>query len=131
MKPLFQGIYNHFNTVNSLNTALSGRLYLFEADPQSSLPFCTYSLISNDPDFIFSAELTNPLIQFSLYSDSESADEVTTNYGYLIALFDDAAITVTGYSTVEFRRSQARLFREPETNLWTYQVDYEIILSKT
>jgi len=82
------------------------------------------------PDYIFSAEMVEPTIQISIFSNDTGADEVVTAWGYMTTRFDDAAISVTGYGTVEFRRDLANLIREPETNVWHYATDYELILSK-
>jgi hypothetical protein len=130
MKPLFTAIYTFANAASDFKTAIGGRFYLSEAPQSATYPFAVYSLVSLMPDYIFSAEMVEPTIQISIFSNDTGADEVVTAWGYMTTLFDDAAISVTGYGTVEFRRDLANLIREPETNVWHYATDYELILSK-
>ena len=130
MKPLFQAIYTFANAASDFRTAVGGRFYLSEAPQSATYPFAVYSLVSLMPDYFFGNNLVDATVQISIFSEDTGADEVTTAWGHLCNRFDDAAISVTGYGTVEFRRSLANLIREPETNIWHYATDYELILSK-
>lgn len=129
MKPLFQAIYTFASTASTFWTAVGGRFYLHEAPQSATFPFAVYTLVALEPDFIFDGSLIEPLIQISIFSNDTGADEITTAWGYMTTRFDDAAISVAGHSSVEFRRGQARLIREPETNIWHYATDYDLILS--
>jgi len=138
MKVLFTGIYNLFNATphNSFYNALSGGLYLYEAPQNTDYPYAVFFLVSGEHDRYFSGpDFEEPVIQFSLFSDSESASEVTDLFTYLTALYDDCSLTVTGYTSIIFERTIYRLFREPlagdqdaKGGIWHYAVEYRGIL---
>ena len=128
MKNLMKAITTQFKTTNSLNTALSGRMYPHEALQGVSFPYGVYYLISHEYDENFTDIYEYANIQFSLFSDKDSVDEIVTLYGYLTALFDDAILSVTGYTMLKFKRSSASLMRDSEHGTWHYAVDYDVIL---
>lgn len=130
MKELYEGIYSHFNTVNTLNTALSGNLYPHEAPQQTDFPYGVYYKISGTPDFTFTEDFEDMQIQISVFSDDRSPVEINNLFGYLKALFDDAGITVTGYDVVRFQRMDDVLLRDEEMGTWAYHVTYEVTLEK-
>jgi hypothetical protein len=129
VKPLLEGIFTYANTASDFRTAIGGRFYFAEAIQGATFPFAVYSLIALDIDYHFAGHQINPLMQISIFSKDTGSVEVNTIWGYMAARFDDAEITVSGYSAVEFRRDQARLLREPENNIWHYATDYELILT--
>jgi hypothetical protein len=130
LKPLFEAIYTYANTASNFKTAIGGRFYLHEAPQAATFPFAVYTMVSLDPEYYLGGnQLLRPYIQLSIFSNDIGATEVTTIWGYMCSRFDDAAINVTGYGTVEFRRSQSRLLRDPEpVNIWHYATDYELLL---
>lgn len=130
MQELYEGIYSLFDTVNSLNTALSGRLYPHEGPQRATFPYATYHKIYGGNDYNFTDDFENIGIQFSLFSDSNDPEEVNTLYGYLKTLFDDAALSVTGYSVVKCQRVDDTLLRDAEQMTWAYHVDYDVMLRK-
>lgn len=131
MKALFDGIYAFANAASTFKTAIGGRFYFTEAPQGATFPYAVYSLVSNDIDYYFDGHAITPMIQISIFSQDTGAAEVVDCWDKMRARFDDAAITVTGYNSVEFRRDQARLLRDPEANVWHYATDYELILDKT
>lgn len=132
MKALYEGIYGHFTAAgNDFYTAIGGRLYLGEAKEGATFPYCVYFSPSGAPDYWFDNNVfENFDIQFSLFSDAVSPVEVNTNYGYLTDLFDDAAITVSGYTVYEFERTFQQLMRDPGPARWHYVVQYDVSIYK-
>jgi len=57
--------------------------------------------VTGSPDKTFTEHYTDTLIQFSLFSASSGATEITTMYKDLKALFDECALTIppTGTAT--------------------------------
>lgn len=128
MKPLFTGIYNLFKATpaNNFYNAVGGRLYLHEAPQGATFPYAVYFLVSGMPEYWLSGPtFEEPVIQFSLFSDSESASEVTDLYTYLTALFDDCTLTVSGYTPIIFERQNYQLLRDPIDGTWHYIVEYD------
>lgn len=130
MKELAAAITAHFNVANSLKTALGGQMYPFEADQSATFPYGIYYLIDENTDLNFSDEVAEIDVQFSLFSESSSPGEAFTLGGYLKSLFDDAALTVSGFDCLQFKRTGARTIRDEEMNTYTFIGEYSAILEK-
>jgi len=129
MKPLVEAIYTLFTTApySDLYNAVGGRLYLGEALQSTAYPYVVFKVVADNPEKYFGdTVIEDILIQFSLYSRNTSAVEVNDLFTYLKTLFDDCALTVTGYTHVSMARQDANLLRDAENNLWHYAVDYEV-----
>jgi len=137
MENLLKGIYLFFTaapggTNNAFYTAVGGRLYLGQALEEAAFPYCVYSLVSASPDYWFDNErFENATIQFSIFSENRAPTEVSDAYQKLIALYDDAATTVTGYTVYEFEREGQWLLRDPGPARWQYVVQYNVLILKT
>lgn len=131
MKELTAAIYSHFITgSNDLKTALSSQLYPHEAAESATFPYGVYYFVTSDNDLFFSDEHELPIIQFTLFSEADGSDEVQTAAGYLEALFDNAALSVSGWSTIKFQRSNKQLLRDKERKTWAYHIDYMVTLER-
>jgi hypothetical protein len=130
MKALLTAITTHFNTTNSLKTALSGQMYPHGAKQGASYPYGAYFIISEFVDQDFSDEHESVNVQFSIFSDEESANEILNLYEYLKALFDNQKLSVSGYTTLEFTRYAGHLIKDIELDVWQYNVDYDVLLER-
>lgn len=130
MTPLLTGIYTLFAAEphNTFYTAIGGRMYHAEANQGATFPYCVVSTISHEHDWNFTDTFENVLVQFSIFTNESSASNIGAHWGKLIALFDDASITVSGYSQVNLYREQSRLLRDPGNNVWHYATDYEVVI---
>jgi hypothetical protein len=138
LKDLFTGIYTKFSTTpaSSFYNAVSGRMYLEEAPQNTAYPYAVYSLVNNSPDLYWNSRLEEGTIDFNLYSDSTAgATEITQLYEKLKEQFDDASLTVSGYSHLRFRRENAWLNKMPSEipnkSIWAYTVQYNVLLHTT
>jgi hypothetical protein len=109
---------------SALSTDVAGRIFLDQAPAEAELPYIVFFIVSNAADSNFSDTIDNVLIQFSLFSDSSGAAEITDMYADLIALFDDVSLTVTGYNTVTARRENLVTSVEDDVKHWS--IDYTI-----
>jgi len=130
MKELFAAIFAKFNTVNDFKTAIGGRFYPYEAPQAPVFPYAVYSLVSDDPDFDFSDDHEEINVQFSIYSEESSVSQILDLFHKLKALFDNAKLSVTGWSLIRCQRSQSRLDRDIDMKTWGYTVEYDILLEK-
>lgn len=132
MNNLLTAIYSKF-TGSTLSTAVGGRIYLDEAPENTAYPYVVYQIISSVPEDHFNEYLDNTLIQFSLFSDSRSASEVSTLYGYLKTLFDDATLTITSTTHLwTVRQNLMTMIEDVTTTAGTvgvrhWAVDYSIL----
>jgi hypothetical protein len=130
MKAIYKAIYSRFNTTNDLKTALSGRMYPHGATQNVDFPYCAYYAISEFMDQDFTDERETVNVQFSLFSEEESLEEITTLYEYLKALYDDQILSVDGYTMLEFKRYAGHLIKDIELGVWQYNIDYDVMLEK-
>lgn len=135
MEELLTGIYNLFNTSNSLNTALSGRFYLGFAPQGSSSPYGVYFVVTSNYDFMFRPASTGNqyeevIIQMNFYSKNSSSSEVRTILGYAKTLFDFCNPTVSGYVVSTFERQWSLVEWIPEDEMWQGLLQYRVLLNK-
>jgi len=133
MTPLITGIYSKFIAApaNNLYTALGGRLYHAEAPQSVTYPYATVFVVSSEHDWTFTDTFEEVLVQFSIFTQERSAANAGTYWKYLIALYDDASISVTGYSQIDMIRGQSRLIRDEESNTWHYMTEYNSTLEQS
>jgi len=128
MKALLQGIISEISGTD-FATNIGSRLFLAEAPPDSTMPYCVYNVISEMPDEYFSgADLEEITLSFSIFSEDESAIEANDLFENLKTCFDNCDLSVTGYTHVYMWRDISSLIRDPESNVWQYNVDYEVMV---
>ena len=130
MTPLITAIYSKFTStpVNAFYTAMAGRMYHAEAPQDSTFPYAVVFSVSHEQDWNFSHSFEDVLVQFSIFTNESSASNIGTYWANLKSLYDDTALTITGYSKVHMVRTNSNLFRDTENNIWHYSVEYECIL---
>lgn len=132
MQVLFESIYNKFKGstgVGSLYALLDGRMYFTEAPQGSTYPYGVYHLISDVPSWIFGTSentMENCIIQFNLYSENSSSDEVNTAFTALTTNFYDwcTDLSTSGYSNIYMKREMSLLTRE--SDIWNYMIGYRL-----
>ncbi|MFH2074905.1 MAG: DUF3168 domain-containing protein [Pseudomonadota bacterium] len=86
---------------SALSSDVGGRIFLDQAPDGVEFPYVVFFIVSGIPDDVFAKKGRSILIQFSLFSASAGATEITTIYRDLKALFDECAMTIppTGTET--------------------------------
>jgi len=131
MKNLLTAIYGKFAS-SALSTDVGGRIYLDRAPDGCEFPYVVYFIVSGVPEKTFTEEYSNVIIQFSLFSASEGATEITTMYADLKSLFDECALTITGSTLVWMKLNGLQTMIEDITTatgaqqVRHYAVDFEI-----
>lgn len=123
---LFNAIYARY-----LATELADKLdalYNTEAPEGAVFPYGTFSLDSNVPEWTFTENSENCVIQFNLFSKTPQCDEVLDAVAALKAAFDFFDLVVDGYTTVSLTRMLASLVRVEE--VWLYNVKYRLLIQK-
>ena len=136
MKNLTTAIYTRF-TGSALSTSVGGRLYKGRAPQGVVWPYVVYFVVSDVPFKTFTEDYEDVLLQFSLFSNTpESTTQVEQMFSDLKTLYDEAILTVTGYTMVWMKRQNAVLIAEEDittsgtSETWHYAVDYDIRISK-
>jgi hypothetical protein len=91
---LLTAIFGKFAN-SSFSNDIGGRIFLDEAPTGTEFPYCVYFIVTGTPDNAFQKKGKEVLIQFSLFSSSQSAAEITGMYNDLISLFDECTLTIT------------------------------------
>lgn len=93
-------------SVSTLSSDVGGRIYLDQYPPDempATYPYVIYFIVSGVPERTFTEHYTDVLIQFSIFSASSGAAEITTIYNDLIALFDEQTLTISSIEAVWMR----------------------------
>jgi len=121
---------------SAFSSDVGGRIYLDEAPEGAEFPYCVFFIVSSVPEDTFTEEIENTLIQFSLFSTSKGATEITTMYNDLKTLLKDASLTVTGKTSVWLRQDNlTTMIDEITTSEGTsavkhWAVDYSILVQE-
>jgi hypothetical protein len=129
MDKILEGIWNLYNADATLKAALTGKLW-FEEAQGATMPYATYFLISGHPEYWFGGEYYElPTIQFDIFATT-SATRVDC-YNKLIAVFDDAKPTATGYTPVIMEREFYQFLRAGDQDQdFRAIVQYRLRMSK-
>lgn len=104
IEAILKGIFDLENTGNPFKTAIGGRFYLGEAPQDTAYPYCIYEQISGVPDRTFTDKYEDVLLQFTLVDSSDSIATIADAEAKMYALFDDAVLTISGYSSITLDR---------------------------
>ena len=134
IKELFSAILVLFEAGNTFNTAVSGQLAAYKSQDDATFPHSVMTLISDDTEYPFTGNnLEVALMQFSIYDNKAAPDTIMDAQQKLWDLFDDAIITMTGFTELAFIRGQTLLRRgevdRPE--IWASHTVYEVTFQKT
>jgi len=127
MTDLFAAIMTRYAAV-PLASSLTGGLFNTEAPQDAVFPYGVFQLISDVPDWTYGENLENILLQFNIFSSTDTPVEICALYGLLKTAFDFLDLTIANYETVSMIRANAILIRD---GYWQYNVTYRVILGKT
>lgn len=135
MKELFTGLHSKFTALsgglhNAAHIALSGRLYNTVAPQGSAYPYAVFQLVSGAPDWTFTEDFESALIQISIFDNGTSSGTVCDIYSAINDLFDNCALSVSGYDHIYMWRESNQLIRDEEEGTWQYIVQYRIYLEE-
>jgi len=133
MNDLFAAVITHYDA-DPLAESLTG-MYNTEAPQEAVFPYGVFSLVSDVPDWTFSENFENCLLQFNIFSDKISPVEICALYDLLkgdVGVgtgFDFLDLPITDYEAISLIRENAILLRVEQ--IWQYTVTYRILLRET
>jgi len=133
MNKLFEAIYSHYSS-DPLASSLTG-MYNTEAPQEAELPYAVFALISDVPEWTFSENFENCLLQFNIFSDESSPAEICALYELLKGDvdigtgFDFLDLSITDYEVVSLIRENAILTRLE--GIWQYSITYRMQFQET
>jgi len=127
MQALFTGLYNKYNGDTDLKAIITG-FYFTEAPQDAVMPYVVYHKISGVPDYTFTEDMENVIIQFNIFDDHSSSTTVNDIYAKLTTLFDWCSLTVAGWNSIYMKRELDNLNRS--NDIWNYFVQYRLEIQK-
>lgn len=127
MTDLFNALYTAYEA-----SGLASPLSAFHntlAPEDAVFPYGVFSLISNVPDWTFTENLENCLIQINLFSNTVKATEVCALFTLLKTTFDFLDLTIANYETISMIRENAILTKVED--VWQYNILYRVLLGKS
>jgi len=117
----------------ALSEAVSG-LYYRGGTPQPApttvqMPYVTFFLVGNVPDNAGSQKCEEPRVQFSIWTSGWDSTEAMALYPLLRAIYDDALLSVSGYSMITMDRVADNLIPDPGGG-WQYAIDYNVMIQE-
>ena len=128
MQVLFKSIWNKYNGSTGLTATING-MFFTEAPQGQTYPYGVYHLISNVPSWTFDADMENYIIQFNLFDDDSSSEDINTAFTALTGLYDWCDLDTSGYSNIYMKRELSNLTKE--SDIWNYFIQYRIEVQKS
>jgi len=136
LQAIRNAIYAEFVGDADLLAALGGsarRMYPEEAPQDAASPYCTYQYITGVPDPTFTSDGEITSWQFSLFNKTDEPrdfTDITLVFKKLMAAYDDAALTLSGYSSIGVTRGISNVVPTID-GVQQLVVTYEIIVEDT
>lgn len=126
MKELFTAIYDRFTKY--LNWFGLTALYNTQAPDDAIFPYATLTLLDVVPDWTFTENFKDCLVQFNFFSKKPLATEVCKAFTALKQLFDFHDLSIENYALISLVREVATLVRIE--GVWQYKINYKLFLQK-
>jgi hypothetical protein len=134
MKEIFTALYSRFTASTALHAAVSD-LYNTEAKEEAVFPYIVMSIVDNSPDTDSSQNWENYLVQFNIFSNSPSSQEIDNIFTLLKGVtdlgtgFDFYNLAISDYDTVVLKRKGSNLTKEE--GIWKLNVLYSLMTTYT
>jgi len=131
MNVVLSAIYDRaVGNVNDFATSIGNRFYFSRAPQNTVFPYCVYYLVTENYDYTFTEDMEEIVVQFSIFSEESSTSEIGTIYGYLRDRFDWCTLAIGGYTFLKMEREFAHRTWLPDEEVWSYVVQYRILIEK-
>lgn len=129
MKALFAAIYSKF-VGSELEPLILGGMHNTISPEGEIFPIVVFQVVSAIPDWTFSEDFENILLQFNIFDKAQSPLGICNDYEALVALYDDCVLLVSGWENISMQREDHNLARDEENGVWQYSIQYRILLEK-
>lgn len=119
MRELFDAIFTRWDAEMAARV-----LYNTEAIEEATFPYSVVSIITDNPDWTFTEDFEDVLIQFNLFSDDPVCTEIGATFAALKAAFDKYDLVISDGTTISLERGPANLIRTE--GVWQLNVSYKI-----
>jgi len=132
MKNLFEAIYIYYKQ-DPLSSVLTD-LYNTTAPSKAIFPYGVFSLVSDTPNWTFTENYENCLIQFNIFSKEKSSLQACNIFEAIkgdreLGIgFDFLDLELDNYTLVSLLREVSQLVQIED--VWQYNITYRILLQK-
>ena len=136
MKALTTAIFGRL-AGTTLATAIGSRMYKNRAPQGVVAPYIVFFVVSDVYTPTFSEDIEQVILQFSIFSEASGTTEIEDIYDKLKLVYDNQTFAPTGNTVWIMTRQNATLTSgEADVAAGTgeyfqYDVDYEVVMSKT
>jgi hypothetical protein len=127
MKEIQEAIMTKYSNDSAI-VALTTGLHNTEAPQESVYPYIVFSYPSGIPDWTFSSDEKEFVIQFKIHDNNTSVVNVNLIYDALHTLFDWCSLTITGWHLTYMKEILEHLVRVDDK--WQYVLQYRIRIQK-
>jgi len=114
----------------TLSSLVSDRVSFMKMEQGKSLPYITFNFVNNVKDRDSEDIWEQTLVEFQLFSDDNSSNEINALTEAIVNLFDDVILSVTDYTSIKFIRTND-FFNIPFDNeVWDKRIRYEVEFQK-
>ncbi len=118
---------------------IGNRFYDTEAPQGATFPYCNYLVVTNTPEWTWSEDFEDVLIQFSIFSRLSSSGEAKDIYTLLDALYHKKSLgaIIAGKQFIWMWRNTLTTMRDEITTkagtvgVWHFAVDYNVFYEVT
>jgi len=89
---------------SALYNDVGGRIFLDTAPEGTEFPYVAFFIVSGVPEYPSNKIMEDIIMQFSLFSASQGATEITTMHKDLKAILDDCSLSITDSTLIYFIR---------------------------
>lgn len=121
---------------SDLSTAVGGRIYSEDAPDGAALPYVIFIDPLAEQRDTFSERIEDISLQFSAFSDSTSTVEIGGIYDNIRSLFDDATLSVSGWTNImtvfesRFKNIERTSTETGEAILRHWDVNYRLVVQE-
>jgi hypothetical protein len=130
IKELFIAIYAKYNAATDLKAVLTGGLYKEDAPEGTALPYAVFSLGDEGDEDTFDKRHPTYIIQFNIYGNSATPNQVLDIYAELDAVYRDQALTLTNYYHHGTSFESGNPTTDPVDGYKQYTVEYLVELEE-
>ena len=127
MKEIQEAIMNKYEGDSTI-TGLTTGLYNTEAPQGAEFPYVVFSYPSGTPDWTFSDDQKELVIQFKIHDNNRTVVNVNLIYAALHDLFDWCELTIEDWHLTYMKEILEFLVRVDDK--WQYVIQYRIRIEK-
>ena len=123
------GIFTKF-TGSAFATAIGSRMYSRGYPALPTFPYAIVTIPDASHDWNFTDQSEEVDIHFSIFSNSQSEVEITGILNNLTTLYDECALSVSGYTTDYMHRERIISLYDPDNGVRQFTVIYNLLIEK-